>query len=146
VNRRVLTTRRADPQIPQLGAFGTSLGMTWHWSASSASIPFVVGAGFTPARAKSIPCFSASKHRTLYGWMVWSVSRPRSVTPDSGGGKPLPYNARNLQRKAKSTSRGATKDQCPGHILPGAAERRKMISLGREPQDQGGKDPEPRRC
>ncbi len=57
-----------------------------------------VGAGFTPARAKSIPCFSASKQRTLYE-MMWSVSRPRSVTPDSGGDKPLPYKVFNLQRK-----------------------------------------------
>ena len=67
--------------------------------------PYVVGAGFTPARAKTIPCISASKQRTLYE-MMWLGSRPRSVTPDSGGDKPLPYKVFNLQRKEIRVDRG----------------------------------------
>ena len=35
------------------------------------------------------PVFLASERRTFYE-MMWSVSRPRSTTPDSGGDKPLP--------------------------------------------------------
>jgi len=91
--------------IPRLVACGTSLGMTSKKDASlgmsvgtvrlaknlslkvvympslHCGDPVVVGAGFIPARAKSIPCFLASKRRAL-NEMMWSVSRPRSATPD----------------------------------------------------------------
>ena len=130
-----------SPQIPQLGACGTSLGMTSKKDASlgmsvgtvrltknlsrkggiypaiahtdlrkrkrapymaplQINVPTLVGAGFIPARAQSIPCFSTSKRRTL-NEMMWSVSRPRSTTPDSGGDKPLPYDEFYAMKRLK---------------------------------------------
>ena len=74
--------------------------------------PVVVGAGFIPARAKSIPCFSASKRRML-NEMKWSVSRPRSATPDSGGDKPLPYEELNSMKGFERAGSGFTETGIP---------------------------------